>query len=105
MNEGVNVGLLMFLTLAVPGLLFILAGILVLVMEKRRKGRCTAMTMGTVVRYSYVNGTPSPVAAYRVGGVSYEKKRRFRGVVEVRRKLSPKDWTEEIGRASCRERV
>lgn len=95
MNEGVNVGLLMFLTLAVPGLLFILAGILVLVLEKRKKSRCTAMTMGTVVRYSYVNGTPSPVAAYRIGGVSYEKKRRFRGVVEVRRNLSPKDWTEE----------
>ena len=95
MDEGVNVGLLAFLTLAVPGLLFMLAGILTLVLEKRKKGRCTAMTMGTIVRYSFANRTPSPVASYTVGGVSYEKKRRFRGVVEVRRKLSPKDWTEE----------
>lgn len=93
MNEGVNMGMLVLLILAVPGLIIMLAGLLLFVLEKRKKSRCTAMTMGTVVRYSFVNGTPSPVAAYTVGGVSYEKKRKFRGVVQVRKNLSPRDWT------------
>lgn len=95
MDKGVNVGLVVFLTLAAPGLAFMLAGILILTLENRKKSRCTAMTTGTVVRYSFVNGTPSPVASYTVGGVSYEKKRRFRGVVEVRTGISPKDLTGE----------
>lgn len=95
MDKGINVGLMVFLTLAVPGLVFMLVGILILALETRRKSRCTAMTTGTVVRYSFANGTPSPVAAYTVGGISYEKKRRFRGVVEVRTRLSPKDLTGE----------
>lgn len=95
MDKGVNAGLVVFLTLAAPGLAFMLAGILILTLENRKKSRCTAMTTGTVVRYSFVNGTPSPVASYTVGGVSYEKKRRFRGVVEVRTGISPKDLTGE----------
>ena len=33
MDEGVNVGLFAFLTLTVPGLLFMLAGILTLVLD------------------------------------------------------------------------
>lgn len=91
MENEVNVGALMLLIMGGTGLLLALAGILIFIFEKRKKDRCTAVTTGTVTRYSFINGAPSPVVSYTVGGTAYERKRKFRGVVTVRTSFSPGD--------------
>ncbi|GAA6491060.1 MAG TPA: DUF3592 domain-containing protein [Candidatus Bariatricus faecipullorum] len=78
-------GLLILAVLGGMGLVMLVIGILILVLDRRKKAACTGQTVGTVVKYSYLNGAPLPVAAYTVGGVPYQKKRYCRAVITVRR--------------------
>ena len=56
-------GLLILAVLGGMGLVMLVIGILILVLDRRKKAACTGQTVGTVVKYSYLNGAPLPVAA------------------------------------------
>ena len=92
MDKGVNVGLVVFLTLAAPGLAFMLAGILILTLEtgKEPLHSYDNRYCGPI---QFVNGTPSLWRPTQWAASPMKKKRRFRGVVEVRTGISPKDLT------------
>ncbi len=65
------------------GLLLLAVGIVIFVLEKKKKESCTERTDGTVVDYRFTNGVPCPVAEYTVNGISYRKKKSFRGIISV----------------------
>ena len=65
------------------GFSLMLAGGVVLACESRKKKRCTAITSGHIVGYSFLSGFPSPIVEYNVEGVAFRAKRRFRAVVTV----------------------
>ena len=67
-------GLLVFLTVGSIGLLLLLAGIFICILESRKKQNCTGETVGTVVRYSFANDFPAPIVEYMVEGKMYTKK-------------------------------
>ena len=76
---------LMLLVIGGIGMIFLLSGAAVLALEKRKKGRCIAVTEGKIVKYNHRGQVPQPVVEYQVGGVLFRKTRRFRGVVTIQK--------------------
>lgn len=74
---------------AVAVCLFVVAIILVL-RQYRRKARCTAATVGTVVKHVFAVKPFHPIVAYVVDGQEYTVHRRYRGMV----------WTQNSLRAA-----
>lgn len=65
------------------GLLFVLAGIIVYLVQNGKQKHMTARTQGRVSGYSYLgNGNIAPEFTYEVGGKSYKVRRKFRSIVE-----------------------
>ena len=90
-------GLLVFLTVGSIGLLLLLAGIFICILESRKKQNCTGETVGTVVRYSFANDFPAPIVEYMVEGKMYTKKRRFRGSISIVRRGLPPSGSRKNG--------
>lgn len=79
----VSIGILV--SLGTIGLLLVLSGILILRSEKRKRKNCTAVTEGNVIKYIFISNVPSPIVEYQVGGVRYQKRRKYRAVVSFER--------------------
>lgn len=68
----------------IPAVLLLLAvGIVIFVLEKKKKESCTERTDGAMADYHFTSGAPCLVTEYTVNGISYRKKKSFRGVISV----------------------
>lgn len=71
-----------FLVYSIPGLLFILLGSAIYLVQNDRQKRMTATVVGHVSRYSYWGqDNIAPVFSYTVDGKEYEVRRKFRSIV------------------------
>lgn len=63
------------------GVLLLLAGITVKVVQSRKNRRCTEKTTGIVVKHIfYGKGSMCPVIEYRVDGKEYRTRKKYKGV-------------------------
>ena len=64
------------------GLLFVIAGGIIYIVQSRRQRHMTAETTGHICRYSYLGeNNIAPVVSYTVDGKKYEVRRKFRSIV------------------------
>lgn len=67
------------------GVLLLLAGITVKVVQSRKNRRCTEKTTGTVVKHKfYGKGNMCPVIEYSVNGKEYRARKKFKGIKTVK---------------------
>lgn len=79
------------------GLLLILLGVIMNIMQKRKIRRCSQMTTGYVAEYHFHGaGRVCPVAEFRAAGQTFRVPRRFRGYV-TKKKVSPKHLYSDSG--------
>lgn len=75
-----QIALLVFLIIGGLGLIFLIVGVILALLQKRKIKLCQEMTHGVVVDYCYRgNGVIVPIVEYRVFGETYKKVRTFRG--------------------------
>ncbi|MBT1174706.1 hypothetical protein JS530_04175 [Bifidobacterium sp. LC6] len=77
-----QIAILMLATLGLPGLAMLIAGIVIITIQRGKARRCTAVTTGWVIDYRFPGGDQFyPVIGYQVDGRNYKVNRRFRGYV------------------------
>lgn len=82
-NMEERIPTLLFLTVGGIGLVLAGTGIVILLLERRKKKNCEAITEGKIIKYKHNCGILSPVVEYRANGLTCKKMRRFRGVITV----------------------
>ncbi len=83
-----ELNIILLLVLSGIGMLFLISGILISATYRKKINRCSEKTLGTIVKYSYLSRAFAPIAKFCVDGESYEIKRKFRGVIEIKKPLS-----------------
>lgn len=103
MSEQVT-DLVASLTIFGIGLLMILAGVIILLLKKRRAGLCTEKTTGKYIKHQFNgNGVFYPKVGYTVNGIDYKVSKKFRAIVTksvtgLPNAIKPEAWEDEKGR-------
>ena len=76
-----QIALLELLIVGGLGVILVLSGVILHIVEKRQSKLCTKQTEGIVVQYGFSgNGRMYPIVEYFVNGTSYKTRKKFRGV-------------------------
>lgn len=63
------------------GAILVLAGVMIVLLRKRKNASCTDTARGSVIQYRFLGeGRMYPVVEYTVHGKSYQVRKRFRGI-------------------------
>ena len=82
------------------GAILFVVGMLIKASTDRKNSRCTAKTIGTVVRHSFMgDGRMAPVIEYESGRNTYTCQKGFNGVIKVHstRLNEPDAWEDDKG--------
>ena len=82
MSDGMA-ALLMLGILGGLGVLMAGTGIVIFVIEQKKKRSCIGQVIGMVSDYSFRNGALYPIVEYVVNGVTYRKKKSYRAIITV----------------------
>lgn len=67
------------------GLLLMIAGLLITLIQTKRNNSCTAATEGTVIRHGFAgDGRMYPVVEFMANGTRMQTKKRFNGIKTIR---------------------
>ncbi len=67
------------------GIIFLMSSMFIANAYKKKIKRCSEKVLGKVINYSFLSEGFSPIIEYYVDGKVYKKKKRFRGVVTIRK--------------------
>ena len=103
MTNGQLAGMI-FAVVGGPGLLLILIGVIIRLVQKKKMQACTMQTMGAVVDYRFRGeGRMQPVVEYEAGGKTYRVLRKFRGYVTVQKHNPAKPYQDSGAYVSKRD--